>query len=151
MRTFPTSNAITRPVIMGLVYRYRPLRTGGRAPPSLQSCNHSCKEIPMNSRLVRRFLIAAGLLCFTLVVGTIGFKLIDHCSWFDGFYMTLTTITTVGYQEVHPLSHAGRVFNSCLILFGVSGILLMSGAMTQSIVELELHDKYGKRRNCLLY
>jgi len=100
----------------------------------------------MNSRLVRRFLIAAGLLCFTLVVGTIGFKLIDHCSWFDGFYMTLTTITTVGYQEVHPLSHAGRVFNSCLILFGVSGILLMSGAMTQSIVELELHDKYGKRR-----
>ena len=69
----------------------------------------------MHSRLVRRFLLIAGLLGFTLVVGTIGFALIEGYSWFDGFYMTLTTITTVGYQEMRPLSHAGRVFNSFLI------------------------------------
>jgi voltage-gated potassium channel len=46
----------------------------------------------MQSRLVRRFVLIAGLLCFTLVVGTVGFELIDGYSWFDGVYMTLTTI-----------------------------------------------------------
>ncbi len=63
----------------------------------------------MQSRLVRRFVFIAGLLGFTLVVGTIGFEVIEGCSWFEGFYMTLTTITTVGYQEMRPLSHAGRI------------------------------------------
>ena len=100
----------------------------------------------MRSRLVRRFTLIAGLLCFTLIVGTVGFELIEGYSWFDGFYMTLTTITTVGYQELRPLSHAGRVFNSFLILFGVSAMFLAVGAMTQTIIEIELQDRYGKRR-----
>jgi voltage-gated potassium channel len=60
--------------------------------------------------------------------------------------MTLTTITTVGYQEMRPLSHAGRVFNSFLILFGVTAMFLAVGAMTQTIIEIELQDSYGKRR-----
>src|SRR3984893_11133247 len=100
----------------------------------------------MHSRLVRRVVLIAGLLCFTLVVGTAGFELIEGYSWFDGFYMTLTTITTVGYQELRPLSHAGRVFNSFLILFGVTAMFLAVGAMTQTIIELQLQDRYGERK-----
>jgi voltage-gated potassium channel len=100
----------------------------------------------MPSRLVRRILLTAGLLCFTLLVGTVGFVLIERYPWFDAFYMTLTTVTTVGYQELRPLSHSGRIFNSFLILFGVSAIFLAAGAMTQTIIELELQDRYGKRR-----
>ena len=100
----------------------------------------------MRSRLLRRFIFIAGLLSFTLLVGTVGFALIEGYSWFDGFYMTLTTITTVGYQEMRPLSHAGRVFNSFLILFGVTAMFLAVGAMTQTIIEIELQDRYGKRR-----
>jgi hypothetical protein len=60
--------------------------------------------------------------------------------------MTLITITTVGYQEIHPLSHAGRVFNSFLILFGVSAMFFVLGTVTQSIIEIELQDHYGRRR-----
>jgi len=60
--------------------------------------------------------------------------------------MTLITVTTVGYQEVHPLSAAGRAFNSALILFGVSVVFFAVGTMTQTIIELELHDRFGKRR-----
>jgi voltage-gated potassium channel len=97
-------------------------------------------------RLVRRFIVIAGLLGFTLIVGTVGFRLIEGYSWFDGFYMTLTTITTVGYQEMKPLSQAGRVFNSFLILFGVTAMFLAVGAMTQTIIELELQGTYGNRR-----
>ena len=100
----------------------------------------------MRSRLIHRAILIGGLLCFTLVVGTIGFVLVEHYSWFDAFYMTLTTITTVGYQELRPLSHAGRVFNSFLILFGVSAMFLSVGAMTQTIIELELEDPYNTRR-----
>ncbi len=60
--------------------------------------------------------------------------------------MTLITVTTVGYAEIHPLSHAGRVFNSVLILFGVVIMLLAIGAMTQTVIELELNQFFGKRR-----
>src|SRR5947209_12959843 len=101
---------------------------------------------PIHSRLLRRFIFIAGLLGCTLIVGTVGFRLIEGYSWFEGFYMTLTTITTVGYQEMRPLSHAGRVFNSFLILFGVTAMFLAVGAMTQTIIELELQDTSGNRR-----
>jgi voltage-gated potassium channel len=65
---------------------------------------------------------------------------------FDAFYMTLITITTVGYREIYPLSHAGKLFNSVLILFGVSFVFFAVGVMTQTIIELELQDRYGIRR-----
>lgn len=100
----------------------------------------------MASRLIRRFIFIAGVLGFTLALGTAGFRIIEGYSWFEAFYMTLTTITTVGYQEIHSLSHAGRVFNSFLILFGVTAMFLAVGGMTQTIIELELQDSYGKRR-----
>jgi voltage-gated potassium channel len=78
----------------------------------------------MASRLVRRVFLTAGLLCVTLLAGTAGFVLIEGYTWFDAFYIPLTTITTVGYQEARPLSHSGRIFNSFLILFGVSAMFL---------------------------
>jgi len=52
----------------------------------------------------------------------------------------------VGYQEIHPLSRAGRIFNSFLIFFGVSAMFFAVGAMTQTIIELGLHDRFGRRR-----
>src|SRR5262249_3665866 len=71
----------------------------------------------------------------------------DHYPPFDAFYMTLITITTIGYGEIHPLSPAGRIFNSFLIFFGVTIILLAIGGMTQAVIELELNQYFGKRRN----
>jgi len=96
--------------------------------------------------LRRRLAFIAGLIAFTLALGTVGFTLIDGYSPFDAFYMTLITVSTVGYAELHPLSHAGRVFNSFLIFFGVTTMFFAIGAMTQSIIELELGEYFGKRR-----
>jgi len=78
--------------------------------------------------------------------GTVGFMWIEHYPAFDAFYMTLTNVTTVGYAEIRGLSHAGRVFNSFLIFFGVTTIFLAVGAMTQTLIELELNQFFGKRR-----
>src|SRR6266481_4057489 len=99
------------------------------------------------SRLTRRFLFIAVAIAATLAIGTIGFTVIDGYPPFDAFYMTLTTMTTVGYGEVHPLSRAGRVFNSFLIFFGVATLFIAIGAMTQTIIEFEFGDILGKRRN----
>ncbi len=97
--------------------------------------------------LLRRLAFVAGLIALVLLMGTIGFTVIDHFPVFDAFYMTLITVSTVGYAEIHPLSHAGRVFNSFLIFFGVITMFIAIGTMTQSIIALELGEYFGKRRN----
>jgi voltage-gated potassium channel len=96
--------------------------------------------------LRNRLVLIAVALVLVLTGGTIGFMWIEHYPVFDAFYMTLTTVTTVGYAEIRGLSHAGRVFNSFLIMFGVTTIFLAVGAMTQTLIELELNQYFGKRR-----
>jgi voltage-gated potassium channel len=81
-----------------------------------------------------------------VLVGTAGFHYIEGWSWFDGFYMVVTTLTTIGYQETHPLSHAGRVFNLCVIVMGVSLVFLGIGALTQALLEFELRSFFGRRK-----
>jgi voltage-gated potassium channel len=96
--------------------------------------------------LRRRLVLIATALALVLTGGTIGFMWIEGYPAFDAFYMTLTTVTTVGYAEIRGLSHAGRIFNSFLILIGVTTIFLAVGAMTQTLIELELNQFFGKRR-----
>ena len=98
-------------------------------------------------RFRKRLILISIALVAILTGGTLGFIFIEGYPPFDAFYMTLITVSTVGYGEVHPLSRAGRVFNSFLIFFGVTIMLLAVGGMTQAIIELELNQYFGKRRN----
>lgn len=97
-------------------------------------------------RFARRLAYIALTIAFLLLVGTIGFIVIENYPPFDAFYMTLITIATVGYQEVWPLSQAGRIFNSFLIIFGVTTMFFAIGLITQAVVQLELGELVGKRR-----
>ena len=97
------------------------------------------------SRLAKRLLYILVAIGATLTIGTVGFSLIGGYSVFDAFYFTLTTMTTVGYGD--RFSHAGRVFNAFLIMFGVTTIFIAIGAMTQTIIEFELGDAINRRRN----
>ena len=56
--------------------------------------------------------MVGGLLATTVAFGTLGFVIVEGYPVFDAFYMTLITVSTVGYQELHPLSDAGRVFQT---------------------------------------
>lgn len=94
-------------------------------------------------RLLKIFTLALLLLS---AAGTVGFHSIEGWSWFDSFYMVVITLSTIGYQEVHPLSHAGREFNIVLITSGVALVFLMIGALTQALLEFELVKFFGKRR-----
>src|SRR5579864_6383451 len=100
----------------------------------------------MGKTIRRRLLFIGGSIVLVLLGGTIGFVVIEHYDPFDAFYMTITTITTVGYGEIFGLDRAGRIFNSFLIFFGVTTMLLAIGGMTQTVIELELNQFFGKRR-----
>ncbi len=54
-----------------------------------------------------------------VILGAFGFHYIERWSFIDSFYMTITTLTTVGFGEVHPLSNIGKIFTIALILLGV--------------------------------
>jgi voltage-gated potassium channel len=71
--------------------------------------------------------LIGGICAFIAIVaiGVVGYEAIEGWSLIDSLYMTITTITTVGYMEVHPLSQAGRIFSIFLIVGGVGGALYL--------------------------
>ena len=93
-----------------------------------------------------RLVLIASAISLVLLVGTVGFTFIAGYPVFDALYMTLTTMTTVGYMEVHPLGRAGRIFNIFLVLFGVSVMFFAIGLMTEYIIGLQFGEYFGKRR-----
>ena len=97
-------------------------------------------KIPLVLRLL------ALLLVLLVLAGVAGFHFIEGWTYFDGFYMVLTTITSIGYGEIHPLSHAGRLFNSFIIITGVGLVLLLVGGASRTLLEFELQSVFGKRR-----
>jgi len=60
--------------------------------------------------------------------------------------MAATTMTTVGYMEIHPLSPAGRIFNLGYVLASVSLLLITIGVMTQIAIESQFENVIGQRR-----
>ena len=93
-----------------------------------------------------RFLAIAGVLVSATLIGTIGFRLVEGWPFFDAFYMTLMTLTTVGYGEVHPLSFHGRVFASFVMLVGVASVFVSFAILGDTLLRLELADYFGRRR-----
>jgi voltage-gated potassium channel len=91
--------------------------------------------------MLKRFLLPLALVA-TLLTGSVGFMLIEGWSFFDSLYMTVITLTTIGYSEIHKLSDQGRFFNIFLIIFGV-GVATYS--ISRMIADLASID-FDKRR-----
>jgi voltage-gated potassium channel len=87
-----------------------------------------------------------GILLLILVIGTIGYHFVEGWSFFDSLFMTVTTITTVGYREIHPLSLSGQIFTMVLILGGVGTALYVLTTLVMHILEGELGIRMGRRR-----
>jgi voltage-gated potassium channel len=112
--------------------------------PNLRSVRKDKME-HLHSAL-RRLRIAIGLLVFAVAVGTLGYKWIEHTSWFDSYYMSLVTLSTVGFGEVIPLGHAGRVFTSFLILFNIGFFAYAVSTVTSIFADGELHAFFDDYR-----
>lgn len=86
------------------------------------------------------------VLVIIVAIGTIGYEVIEGWSFLDALYMTITTITTVGFREVHPLSEAGQIFSIFLIVGGVGGALYILSMLVGYILEGHLGITMGRRR-----
>lgn len=71
------------------------------------------------AKVLRRLRTALFLMLFSILVGTIGYMVIEDYPWVDAYYMAVITLASVGFGEVHPLSVAGKIFTSILIIFNV--------------------------------
>jgi len=91
----------------------------------------------------KRLLIPA-ILILTFVLGTSGFMIIEGWDFEDSLYMTVLTLTTVGYEEVHHLSSAGRYFNMFMLLLGVATATF---ALTRIITDIASIDFDQRRRS----
>jgi len=95
---------------------------------------------------LRRLVWSIGALVAIVVIGTIGYEVIEGWSFLDSIYMTITTITTVGFREVHPLSDAGRIFTIFIIIGGVGGALYVLTSIMGYILEGQFGITMGRRR-----
>jgi voltage-gated potassium channel len=86
------------------------------------------------------------LLVAILAGGTAGYMLVEGWNVWDAFYMTVTTVATVGYGEVHPLSPRGRLFTVALIFGGVGTLFYTVTLLATIIVEGGLHQRLERRR-----
>jgi voltage-gated potassium channel len=107
-----------------------------------------------NRVLVRHTVLAALFLLTVLAGGTIGYVLIEGWSAFDGFYMTVITLATIGYGETHELSVPGRVFTLGLIFLGVGYLGYAFGGVvrffaTGGLVEFRRRQRMEKLRKSL--
>jgi len=81
-----------------------------------------------------------------ILIGTLGYAWIEGWSFADSIYMTVITLTAVGYDEVHPLSTPGRAFTSFILFGGITGLGLWFAFLTSFIVELDLTNVLRRRR-----
>jgi len=83
-----------------------------------------------------RELLALGLWILTILVGgTLGYILIENWSVLDALYMTVITVSTVGFREIHNLSAAGQMFTIALIVAGVASFFFAGGVFARVVIQ----------------
>jgi len=95
---------------------------------------------------VKDLKISLGILLLLVSLGTAGYMSIEQWRFLDALYMTVITLATVGFQEVHPLSDAGRVFTMLLIVVGVSVLGYTVGKLAQIMFEGQFQRFLGRKK-----
>src|SRR5205814_6059846 len=90
---------------------------------------------------------AVALFVSIIAGGTVGYMAIEGWGAWDAFYMTIITVTTVGYREVHDLSFAGQLFTVVLLIGGVGAALYTFTLLATVVVEGGLPGRLQRRRH----
>jgi voltage-gated potassium channel len=96
------------------------------------------KRLNFLKGLLPPLVLLGGLILF----GTMGYILIEKFNFFDALYMTVITVASVGFQEVHPLSFEGRVFTIFLILINIALFTYFITLLSRYFFDLEFIKKY---------
>ncbi|WP_419942693.1 potassium channel family protein [Candidatus Palauibacter sp.] len=103
-------------------------------------------SLPDFSRFRNRLLGAVFFTAGLVVVGTIGFSLMPGWNLSDAFFMTVITVSAVGYGEIQTLTPGGRLFASFLIGGGIGTLAIWFALITATLVEMDLAHAFRKRR-----
>ena len=95
-----------------------------------------------NRHLIVSIILSIGI----LIVGTAGYMAIEGWRFLDALYMTVITISTVGYREINQIGDVGRVFTILLVAIGVGFTLYVAAAIVQFMVEGRMRIILGRRR-----
>jgi voltage-gated potassium channel len=98
------------------------------------------------ARISFRIRYALLALLVAILFGTIGFHFIEHWPLADSLYVTVQTLTTVGYGDQTPRSGIGRMFAVMVMLIGAGGVALFVSTIVQSVVQSEMIATFGQRR-----
>ncbi len=112
--------------------------------------NLMAKRMVIKNMSITSYKIFLPLLIIALIIvtGVTGFMLIEKFSLLDAFYMTIITVTTVGYEEVHALSNAGKIFNIILIVSSFATFAYSLANLTRYVVDGEM-NKFLKNRKIM--
>ncbi len=95
---------------------------------------------------INRLRLAVALIGLGMAAGIIGFMLIERYPLVDAFYMTVITLATVGFTEVHPLSPTGRIFTSFLILSNLGIFAFAVSTITDFFIEGDVRRLFRSYR-----
>ena len=95
---------------------------------------------------VRKFRLSLLTLVCVVCGGTVGYSLVEGWTLFESLYMTVITVSTVGFKEIHELSDNGKIFTILLIIFGASSLAYTLGTLFQFMVEGQLRTILGRKK-----
>ena len=96
--------------------------------------------------LRKRLIFALIFITCVVIAGSAGYMLIEGWSCLDSLYMTIITIASVGYKEIHDLSPNGRIFTIILIISGVGSVTYALTTIAKIVVEGEIQEIFGRKR-----
>lgn len=100
----------------------------------------------MRDRSLHQFVVAGIIVLATVVLGTLGYVVLEGWSFTDAFYMTILSVSTTGFREVHPLSDAGKILTVGIIVAGVLSIAYFAGRAAQLLIERYILRRRGMDR-----
>jgi len=94
----------------------------------------------------RNLIFAAVMLTLVVSMGTVGYMLLEKWNFLDSLYMTVITLTTVGFSEVNPVSNQGRILTMTILISGLGVVGYLVGTLTQIVVEGQLLRIMGRKK-----
>jgi len=97
-------------------------------------------------RTPARLFRATALVALLFLAGTIGYRSVEGAGWWEAFFMTVITITTVGFREVFPLSMPGQMLTVLLLVSGLGIFFFLASEIGRAVMEGELRHYLGRVR-----